>query len=420
MALAKVDHQLRVIETANHKRSIRSPQHTFNFRAKPWTIQPFFIAPVLPGETMKQLLLQSRAVTDPLYNRLTGWWLEYYFFYVKHRDLNERDLLTQMMLDPSTNISSIQTGALSWTYHYTGSIDWVKLCHDRVVEEYFRFEGESITEGAIDTIPTAQLGIDNWMDSVIEVSTFDAQDVNVDLDADSTITASEVETAMAQWQLMRQQGLTQMSYEDYLRSFGVRQNAVEVHKPELVRYIRDWTYPTNVIEATDGSAASACSWSVTERADKDRFFSEPGFLFGVSVARPKVYYNRQVGAAASMMEDAYTWLPSVLMNDMATSVRTFAGETTPGAEDAEGPIKTAANDYMVDVRDLLMYGDQFRFGVSESTVELPLDNLARRYAAASDVGTLFVNSASNKVHVEHDGIVSLKIASSQLDMSETT
>ena len=54
-------------------RVMRRPVHTFQLRQRPFAITPFMIAPVLPGETMKNLLLQSRAVTDPIKNPLVGW-----------------------------------------------------------------------------------------------------------------------------------------------------------------------------------------------------------------------------------------------------------------------------------------------------------------------------------------------------------
>ena len=68
-------------------RKLRSPIHRFHLRHYPFQLQPFMLAPVIPGETMKNLLLQARVVTDPIKNGLIGWWQEYYFFYVKHRDL---------------------------------------------------------------------------------------------------------------------------------------------------------------------------------------------------------------------------------------------------------------------------------------------------------------------------------------------
>ena len=71
-------------------RVLRRPQHPFQIRTRPWLLQPFFIAPVLPGETMENCLIQFRSVTDPIKSPLVGWWAEYYLFYVRHRDLQKQ------------------------------------------------------------------------------------------------------------------------------------------------------------------------------------------------------------------------------------------------------------------------------------------------------------------------------------------
>ena len=78
-----------VVQTQSARRTgrvTRSPRHTFQLRHRPFLLQPFMLAPVIPGETMKSLLLQSRAVTSPIANPLVGWWLEYYFFYAKYSE----------------------------------------------------------------------------------------------------------------------------------------------------------------------------------------------------------------------------------------------------------------------------------------------------------------------------------------------
>ena len=48
------------------RRVPRSPKHPFQLRTRPFQIQPFMISPVLPGETLKNLVLQSRVVSKPL------------------------------------------------------------------------------------------------------------------------------------------------------------------------------------------------------------------------------------------------------------------------------------------------------------------------------------------------------------------
>src|SRR5690349_19825916 len=121
-----------------------------------------------------------------------------------------------------------------------------------------------------------------------------------------------------------------MSYEDWLKTYGVRgQAAQDPHRPELIRFVRDWTYPTNTVEPTTGVPSSACSWALSERADKDRFFAEPGFIFGCTVVRPKVYFSKQTGALASAMTDALSWLPAVMRDEVYTSLREFATATGP-------------------------------------------------------------------------------------------
>ena len=95
-------------EIAKSHRIPRRPAHPFFVRHRPFQIQPFMIAPVLPGETLKAANLQVRAVTDPLKNRLTGWWLEHYLFYVPHQALTDVTTLEAMMLDPSATQSAVE------------------------------------------------------------------------------------------------------------------------------------------------------------------------------------------------------------------------------------------------------------------------------------------------------------------------
>ena len=69
------------------KRVMRNPAHPWQLRTRPYQIQPCMISPVLPGETLKNLVGMSRVVTKPIANPLIGWWCEYYVFYVRLRDI---------------------------------------------------------------------------------------------------------------------------------------------------------------------------------------------------------------------------------------------------------------------------------------------------------------------------------------------
>lgn len=413
--------RITVAEVGRSNRMSRSPQHPYQIRTRPWGITPFFIAPVLPGETMRNLLLQARCVTDPVKSPLLGWWNEYYFYYVKHRDLDGRDTFSEMMLNPATSLAAFNYSDVAGSlirYHGTTGISWVNECLKRVISYDFRQDGEAPSAGTIGDFYAAQASqVNNWADSIMnDAENAAIADVDVDgPDANTTIQASEVDRAMWQWQLLRTQGMTNMTYEDYLASHGVRRSTVELHAPELVRYVRDFAYPANTIDPTDGSAASALSWKTVERADKDRYFKEPGFLFGVTVKRPKIYWANQKGSVTDLMTDLYAWLPAIMRDDVQASRRKVAALTSP--------LNLNTDAYWLDLKDLFLYGEQFvNFALTATDaglVALPTAAQQKRYASSTDADALFA-SAPPANQIREDGIVSVSITGTVEDTSQTT
>ena len=100
-------------DTPRFQRKMRRPRHDFNVRHMPFCIAPFAIAPVLPGETLKDGNLQSRAVVDPIKNPLIGWWLEHYVFYVPHGAMLKAQSWQDMVLEPDRDMSGDLTVAAS-------------------------------------------------------------------------------------------------------------------------------------------------------------------------------------------------------------------------------------------------------------------------------------------------------------------
>lgn len=410
------------------RRSSRRPTHPFDLRVKPFVIQPFCIAPVLPGETLKNALFQIRAVTDPLAsgNRLSGWHMETYWFYVKHRDMAGRDDYVDMMLDLNKDMSSYASTGKAEINSANSSIGiaWTQACYERVVETYFRDEGEAWNaSGTTYTINSQTMAIvkynrSSWLDSLIDRTDVDNVDVVVeDADADTNVEASEIATAMAQWQHLRQYGLTNMSYEDYLRTYGVRTARTELHIPELLRYTREWTYPTNTIDPSSGAASPAVSWSVRDRMDKDRYFSEPGFIFAVMVFRPKGLLANPAGNMVEWLNDAQAWLPALLADDHESSWKEFAAGT--------GPLPSNTDAYLVDMKDLFIHGDSF---TNYSTGGAPAWSLPTAagnksyvpYADVEGAGTqvIFASDTGNWCYA--NGVVDFNIHGSQKDTSSST
>lgn len=416
------------------KRRLRSPRHNWNLYHRPWQVQPFMIAPVLPGETLKNLTMQARVVTDPIVNPIIGWWCEHYVFYVKLRDLYSRDLLTAMVLKPETDLSSLDGATDRAYYHVNGAdlaINWPKLCVESIVDNYFRHEGEVSTDYTLNGLPTAQIGMDCALDSACNASVFEAGAAGVDQnlvsavagqgDATTAVFTSEIDKAMREYEYARLMKTTDMTFEDWCESFGVSFPKEELFKPELIRYSKDWSYPSNTIDPTNGTPRSAVSWSVTTRADKDRVFREPGFLVGVTVVRPKVYLKNLTSHFTMLMKNAYAWLPPQLAADPMASWQKVTA--------ADPPLDLNTGAYYVDVKDLFIYGDQF---INYDTASLPtglgskapnsvaLPNVGltnRRYPATTDADALFVDNTAGKSGVLQDGVCELHILGRQVETS---
>jgi hypothetical protein len=328
MVVAKRDPRVVIAQDYLAKRrKSRRPQHKFNIRLIPYEIQPFMLAPVLPGESLTDMMVQSQTWSDPLDKdmRNIGWWLQYNFFYVRHRDLPDtiRQGLAQMLIDPDLfDPTSMQTAASLPTYAFDGAIDWTKMCLQHVVSEYFRDEGEdwNVAVGP-SGLPLVQIYGRGTSDGFERLTlATDYEDNRVDLiDADGHLYADDMSTMMAHWNALQDAGLTDMDYSDFMRTYGsvVREDEASpnLHRAEDVWMFRDFTYPTNTVEPTTGVPAVAAGWRTAKKGGKRLFIDEPGFIIGVMNARPKIYLGSQSGSIAGVMQSVRQWLPAILNGD---------------------------------------------------------------------------------------------------------
>lgn len=418
--------QIRVVQATNmarQTRRMRRPKHTFNLKFKPYEIVPAFIAPVLPGETLDNLLLQIRAVTDPMLNSLIGGHMEMHVFYVKHRGLASTDttgLLQSMMLDPTTDLSTLKAAANSVPYYtFKTGMDYVQMCHKSVITAFFRDEGEAWNAATIENYPAAQIEQEGWYHSLKEESATgdDSELPGVD-ELEELDILPGFSTHYTQWEIMRDNGMTDLTYNDYLKSYGVSvpkdqddkdadgDGNIDKHEPELVRSFRKFSYPSNVINPADGTAKSALFWNEAFTADKKRFFKEPGFLYAVTIMRPKLYLGNQKGAAVGLLNDAYSWLPAVLNGMGYTSVKEVLDSLT------DGILQNQDEDYWIDLADLYNYGDQFvnhaMGAAANHGLALPSANDAgRKYVTDAMMESLFVTAGTD--YVKMDGAAHLNI-----------
>lgn len=400
----------------------RYPKHVFAINQRPYVIQPFMIAPVLPTETLDNLFLESRIVADPVLNKLIGWKYEYYFFYVKITDLLQ-NAIRDMFIDPAnTDLAATLGIVANDTPFYTakGGIDYAKRCYQRIVGEWFRDEGEAATDyNTAAGLAIAQIRDTFWMDSLT-----DKDEMPEGAAISGATDAGDLDRLLDAFEQLRALGLANMTYEDFLRSYGLRVPNKDEDKPELIARFSDFQYPTNTINPANGTPTSAVSWVFKNGEKKPKFFREPGFLIGVSIARPKLYYSGLAGNMAAHMTRSWDWMPNYLRDMPETSLKYFAGDTGP-----LGDRTTAPDGYWVDMNDLLMYGDQWQnhtaFAVvpadngAQHMVALPTGNTFNtKYLTEAQTDDFFVDAGGTLNLVRSDGYVSLAIKGAQRDTTK--
>jgi len=354
---------------AARERVIRSPSIPFNLKTKPYQIQPIGIMPVFPAEGLKNIMLQAQVWSDPLATGMKniGWWCEYYYFYVKWSDLrgydNPGDIgsdLALMMTEDQDVDPHADADGEDWTYCYPGGVDFVKECTARVVDEYFRDEGETWSDAdkLLDDVPIAKIYGNRGGDAFQRLTL--AADY-VDRRTALPSTMDEMSLAEREWMAMSDMGMLDMDFKDWMKAYGSSVNTggvilnempVQSHKPELIGYRREVSYPTNTVEPSTGNPATAAGWRVKTRFDEYKFFKYPGWVIGFNVVRPKVYLGNQQGTVSGLMQTRATWLPPQMMDHHTVSHVLV--------DDLAGPLAaTMTTDYWMDLRDYLNHGEQF-------------------------------------------------------------
>lgn len=390
----------------NSSRVHRRPRHKFALGIYPYRLVPFLLAPVWPGESLVNLWFETREVSPPLVDPITGWGSEWYVFYVKMSDLVAHPEVMTMLIDPNNTPLTGSGHAYDdapYYYHKGPFPNYGFMCMERVVETYFRDVAEtphydeenvgvfevkyrdhglfdSLTPGAFDdgsAVPPAASGMDDLAR---------AQDLY-----DYLVAAQ----------------LTDLSYSDWCAAYGVKIPAAEKNEPELLFNFKEWVYPSNTVNPADGTPSSAISLVLKKNFNEPKYFKEPGFIFGCHVLRPKLYSLDQKQNAVDLLNTALAWLPAMLSSDPATSLREFT------ASDILTAHPTPTDKVIVDMRDVPMYGDQL-FNTTLPVTAVNMDPaLAYQYPLSSDVTALF--KAPGATTTKADGFTSLDIVGRIVD-----
>lgn len=392
----------------------RRPNFAIQGGIAPMGLFPNFFAPVLPGETLDSHNLKATMVSAPIANPLGGSWLETWLFHVKLTDLDPD--LAEMFIGTLTDSSAYQAGEDQPQYFTkTGQIEWVKLCTEFIHSKFFINEGETpITHP--DGVPMIKRINSDAFESMVQ-----DQDGETDGTMIGDSEGEEITPQMEAYLKMKQIGMGIQSYDDYLKTYGLK--SIDLPKrgePELLSYRRYWSLPSNVIDPTDGSPTGAWYWRLDEKNEKNKRFTEPGFVIGYWAVRPKFLDSKIVTSLASSLWGFEDWIPSYTLTDPAAGIKRIDMNAQPWVTEVLGSAAYA----MFDLRDLHSHGEQFRNGLGRYTPALSSyrtwsgaatePQLRGEYVNSTDLDAIWLASGTAR-DLDYDGIVSMTIKGHVMD-----
>lgn len=394
------------------KRVSQRPNFGIHGTMVPYGLYPIMATPVLPGTTMNACTVRMPTISQPVKNPLTGTWFEQWLFYVKLTDIS-KDLADQFMNEGVATTGYVQSGDNNRFFTADGQISWIEKCYDKIVDDYFTDEGETVP--TIDGVKQTKLNHMSWANNL----TFESADV-----ATPTTDARDTYEALTQWAMLQQMQMTEVSYEDYLETYGVRPKNQLDGRCEMLGYTRKWTRPTNVIDPSSGSPSSAWANFDDFKIDKSKRFVEPGFVVLLSTCRPKMYQAATRGRSLiGEMWGFRDWYPSYLIDDPTAGVRELPITERTRMFGSSLVTPASTKGLLFDYNDLLVHGEQF---INSSDTELPYAlpeanyqtavdaatpaQLQGKYCTLADVQNLFVGSTDQTRRIAYDGMVSLTIA----------
>lgn len=391
------------------KRVSRTPNFGINGTVKPFGLYPVMIHPVLPGETLKSMNWKWRMLSKPVKHPLTGVWLETWVFYVKLTDLDRT--LSEMFISDSVSTSGHTAGSdNARLFQKSGQIDWVGKCLNKVAASYFVNENESIVASQETGIPKTKINATGWWQNMM----FRPAD-----DAVVTGDIHDLKEQMSAAQMLQQMQMTEISYERYLQQYGVQSIKTAEGDPEILRFSRSWTMPTNTVEPSTGAPSSAWAWSDEMKLEKDKYFTEPGFLFAVATVRPKMYPGNLSSSLVGNLWGFSDWYPIYnLRDDPSAGVKEIQNDDdifVTGEATTPGPL-------WYDHKDLLSHGETFVNNWSDAPYDIPdsgmplvangtSDALLRgEYPVDANINALFSSATAADQVCYYDGIIQATIA----------
>ncbi len=323
------------------RRGERRPVFRASVELEPWEITPFCCFPLLPGETLHNILMDGRFVLNGCVSPLFPWYLDIQLFAVNLSDVDVdfEEILLRHAETPPTGIAASANKPLLG--QAAGAMNLTGPVYDRICDQFWKTDN---------VLPNSVVNTDLF---IAPVKWRTSSSTLVEGESPSRV----FEPDQLQTDEMKRDLLDQdMDWADVLRAYGVKVTSGEAGVPERIMWESIAKYPVFVQSDAADTIVTRYQvlWSIREARLTARgagiFAKEPMVIMGLVTIRPEVIEgNKAFMFVNDLVDGERWWVPPFNTFDAVQDILQEPGSSiTAGhswTDTAAGVVQLNALDY---------------------------------------------------------------------------
>ncbi len=330
------------------RRGERRPVFRASVELEPWEITPFMCFPLLPGETLHNILVDGRFLLNGCVSPLYPWYLDVQIFAVKLSDLDidfEQILLQSAQAGPS---SLVDSAAKPMVGEAVGGISISNLVYKRIVDQFWKTDN---------VLPNSTINTDlkiapvKWRGS--HATLVEGETEKLMLRPDE-ITSDELKFDLLD---------ADPTWTDVLRQYGVKVSQGEAGVPERIMWESIAKHPVFVQSDAADTIVTRYQvlWSVREARLTGKgqgiFAKEPMAIMGLVTIRPEIIEgNKRFMQINDLTDRERWWAPPFNTMD---AVQNLLQEPGSGITAGHAWVDAAAGTTFINALDYWFMGESF-------------------------------------------------------------
>lgn len=280
------------------RRGERRPVFRASIEMEPWEITPFCCFPMLPGETLHNVLIDGRFVLNGCVSPLFPWYLDIQLFAVRLSDIDV-DFEAILMRDADTVPSDVTaSGSLPMLGEAAGGMSVSKQCYDRICNEFWKTDN---------VLPNSTVNTDLFIAPVkwrTDSSTYVEGESPSHILPPSSIVTPEMAHDLLDLNI---------TWAETLRAYGVKVSTGEAGVPERIMWESIARHPTFVQSDAADTIVTRYQvlWTVREARlttrGKGIFAKEPMVVMGLATIRPEIIEGNKLFMRVNDLVDQERW-----------------------------------------------------------------------------------------------------------------